>query len=149
MEGIFKQSMQKLVPGCHDENGDNYVYAAFRLVVASMFFLHGAQKIFGLLGGVTGSGASVPFATLFWFAGLIEVSVGILIFFGLFTRLAAIVAVAEMVAAYFIVHLAKGAIPLLNGGELALMYLVSFLVIFRYGAGKLSLEKMWHGREIF
>lgn len=149
MEGIFKRFMQKISPLCSDENGNNYFYTVFRLVVATMFFMHGAQKIFGLFGGVNGVGGSVPFVGLFWFAGLIEIAVGTLIFAGLFTRLAAMVAIVEMISAYFIVHLAKGAVPLLNGGELAIMYLVAFLVILRYGAGKLSLEKAWWKSELF
>ncbi|EKE11253.1 MAG: DoxX family protein [uncultured bacterium] len=149
MNEIIKQFMQKISPDCRDEDGNNYPYVVFRLVVSAMFFMHGAQKIFGFFGGITGSGGTVDFAGMIWFAGLIEVVAGILIFVGIFSRLAAVVAIIEMAVAYITAHLPNGINPLLNKGELALMYLVSFLVITRYGSGKWSLEKMWRKKEIF
>lgn len=149
MNEIFKQYIQKISPVCQDEGGENYAYAIFRIVVSAMFFLHGAQKFFGLIGGVDGAGQTASMMSLFWFAGLIEVVVGILVFLGVFTRLASLAAMIEMVVAYAVVHFSKGAIPLLNGGELVIMYFVSFLIIFRYGAGKLSLEKKYCERETF
>ena len=33
-------------------------YAVMRIVVASVFFCHGLQKVFGLFGGVNGAAAS-------------------------------------------------------------------------------------------
>ncbi|KKP66538.1 MAG: DoxX family protein, partial [Candidatus Moranbacteria bacterium GW2011_GWE2_35_164] len=51
--------------------------------------------------------------------------------------------------AYFMAHFPTGLNPLLNGGELALMFAVAFLIIFRYGAGKLSLEKKYCNMERF
>lgn len=149
MNEIIKQFMQKISPDCRDEDGNNYPYLLFRLVVAAMFFMHGAQKIFGFSGGITGSGGTADFASLIWFAGLIEAAAGILIFLGIFSRLAAIIAIIEMAVAYITAHLPNGINPLLNKGELALMYLVSFIVISRYGSGKWSLEKMWRKKEIF
>jgi putative oxidoreductase len=149
MNEIIKQFMQKISPDCRDEDGNNYPYLVFRLVVSGMFFMHGAQKIFGLSGGITGSGGTAEFASLVWFAGFIEAASGALIFFGIFSRLAALIAMIEMAVAYVTVHLAGGFNPLLNKGELALMYLVSFLIISRYGSGMWSLEKMWRKREFF
>lgn len=149
MKEVLKQFTEKISPNCRDEEGENHAYAIFRIVVAVMFFAHGLQKMFGLFGGVDGAGASVVFGNLFWFAGLIEIVVGALVFLGIYTRMAALVGLVEMLVAYFVVHLASGLIPLLNGGELAIMYLVSFLVIFRYGGGKWSLEKRLSGGEWF
>ena len=143
MERLIKKYIDKLSPTCQDEGGENFAYAVFRIVVSLMFFLHGTQKIFGFFGGVDGMGGTVPVAGLIWFAGLIEVVVGALVFFGVFTRLASLVAVIEMLIAYLIVHLPAGLNPILNKGELAIMYLVSFLVIFRYGGGKMSLGKKY------
>ena len=75
-------------------------------------------------------------------AGLIEVIVGVLIVFGLWTRLVALVGVIEMLVAWFAVHAAKGVWnPLQNGGEAAVLYFAAFLVLFSYGAGKWSLDK--------
>ena len=149
MKDLIKKQLEKISPSCHDENGDNYGYVIFRLVVSSMFFIHGAQKFFGLFGGLDGAGHSVPFGGLLWFAGLIEVVAGILVFAGVFARLGASLAAIEMFVAYFMVHFPKGLNPLHNGGELALMYFVAFLVIIRYGAGKLSVEKKYCKSELF
>ena len=149
MKNLIKGYMARLSPNCSDEDGNNSAYTVFKVIVSVMFFAHGAQKIFGFFGGVGGSGATAEFASLIWFAGLVEVLVGGLVFLGVFTRLAALVAVVEMLVAYFMVHFAKGINPLANGGELALMYLAAFLVISRYGAGKLSLEKKISKYELF
>jgi putative oxidoreductase len=149
MKEVIKQYFQKISPNCHDESGENYAYTVFRLVVSAMFFMHGAQKFFGLFGGLDGLGSIAPFASLIWFAAVIEAAVGMLIFIGMFTRLAAALAVVEMISAYFIGHFPNGVNPLLNGGELAIMYAVSFLVILRYGGGKLSLEKKYCKSEFF
>ena len=67
----------------------------------------------------------------------------------MFTRLAAAVSAIEMVIAYFKVHAPNGLIPLVNQGELALLYFVAFLVLMVYGAGKWSLEKALMKKEAF
>ncbi|KKP68660.1 MAG: DoxX family protein [Candidatus Moranbacteria bacterium GW2011_GWE1_35_17] len=149
MNEIIKQFIQKVSPVCQDEGGENYAYAIFRIVVSVLFFLHGIQKFFGLFGGIDGAGHAAELMSLAWFAGLIEVAVGIAVLIGIFTRLAAIVGFIEMLMAYFMAHFPTGLNPLLNGGELALMFAVAFLIIFRYGAGKLSLEKKYCNMERF
>ena len=142
MKEIIKRWVQKTSPNCQEENGNNYAYALFRLIVSGMFFAHGASKLFGLFGGLSGHGDIVHFGSLLWYAGIIEFAVGLLVFLGVFTRLAALFGMAEMFVAYFMVHFPKGFNPLNNGGELALFYFVAFLIIFRYGAGKFSLKKV-------
>lgn len=149
MNEIMKQYMQKISPSCQGEDGENYFYSVFRIIISLLFFMHGAQKLFGWMGGIDGNGATPELASLAWFAGLIEVAVGLLILLGVFTRIAALVAVIEMIVAYFVVHLQMGFNPLLNGGELALMFLVSFLIMIYYGAGKWSLEKSLNRIETF
>ena len=87
--------------------------------------------------------------SLFGLAGLIEFLGGIAIALGLFTRLAAFISAIEMLVAYFMVHASKGLIPLVNQGELALLYFAAFLVLKSYGAGKWSLEKALMKKEVF
>ena len=103
--------------------------------------------MFGAFGGV--GGQPVELLSLFGLAGLIEFLGGIAITLGLFTRLAAFIAGIEMLVAYFMAHIPNGAVPLLNQGELALLYFASFLVITVYGAGKWSLEKAIMKKEVF
>ena len=125
----------------------DYFYFVFRVFVGLLFLQHGLQKIFGMFGGVGGN--TVPLMSLFGAAGLIELIAGIAIALGLFTRLAAVVSAIEMLVAYFMVHAPNGLIPLVNQGELALLYVASFLVLMAYGAGKWSLEKAIMKKEAF
>ena len=125
----------------------DYFYFVFRVFVGLLFLQHGFQKIFGMFGGVGGN--TVPLMSLFGAAGLIELIAGIAITLGLFTRLAAAASAIEMVVAYFIVHVPNGLIPLVNQGELALLYFAAFLPLAAYGAGKWSLEKALMKKEAF
>jgi putative oxidoreductase len=105
-------------------------YIVFRLLVGLLFFMHGMQKLFGVFGG-----QKVVFFTLFGLAGLIEVLGGLAIFFGIFVRWAALIGGIEMIVAYFMKHVPLGSNPLTNNGELSLLYLAAFCVLFAYGAG--------------
>jgi putative oxidoreductase len=122
-------------------------YLVFRVLVGLLFAQHGLQKIFGMFGGLGGNSAEL--LSLMGLAGLIELLGGFAIALGLFARLAAFVASLQLLIAYFRVHAPSGLIPILNGGELALLYLASFLVIVAYGAGKWSLEKALLKKETF
>src|SRR3989344_6649710 len=105
-----------------------YFYLVFRVLIGVLFFMHGWMKFSGA--------APAPFGSLFWFAGVIEVVAGVLLVLGVFSRLAATVSALEMIVAYFMVHASKGWNPLANGGELAVLFLATFLVLIVYGNGK-------------
>src|SRR3989344_6434181 len=107
----------KQLQGFLDRNKGS-IYSVFRIAVALLFFQHGAQKLYGWFGGT-----QVELMSIFGLAGVIEFYAGILIALGLFTRYAALLSVLNMAAGWFIVHAPSGWIPILNGGELALMYL--------------------------
>jgi putative oxidoreductase len=111
-------------------------FALLRIVAGLLFALHGAQKLFGMFGG-----QQVPMMSQFWFAGVIEVMGGIMIAAGLFTSIAAFIASGEMAVAYFQAHAPKGSNPLLNGGELAVLYCFLFLYIAARGGGSWSVER--------
>ena len=115
-------------------------YSIMRLVVGLMFFCHGAQKIFGWFAPPGQQGGHLP--PLMMTGGCIEIAGGLLIAFGLFTRLAAFIASGEMAVAFFMMH-AKGSIlPIVNKGELAVVYCFLFFYIFLYGPGAWSLDVM-------
>lgn len=111
-------------------------YFVFRLLVGLMFFVHGSYKVLGWFGGT-----AQAFGTMFWFAGAIEIVVGILVLVGFMTRWAAAVATIEMLAAWFIVHAKSGWNPLANGGEPAVLFFAAFLVLVAHGAGKWAIDK--------
>lgn len=123
---------------------DDLFYFVFRVFVGLLFAQHGAQKLFGMF-----EFSQVPLFGLMGLAGIIELFGGLAIAFGLFTRLAAFVAAIEMVTAYFMMHVPAGPVPILNQGELALLFFASFLVLMVYGAKKWSLEKAIFKKEFF
>jgi putative oxidoreductase len=105
-----------------------------------MFFCHGAQKIFGWFKPPSAPSEALP--PLMLVGGWIEIAAGVLIAVGLFTRLAAFIASGEMAVAFFMMH-AKGSIlPIINKGELAVIYCFLFFYIFLYGPGAWSLDVM-------
>jgi putative oxidoreductase len=112
------------------------IYAAFRFVFGLLFASHGAQKIFGMLGGQK-AGEPLMIA-----AGWIELLGGLLIAIGLFTSIAAFIASGEMAVAYFMAHAPNGFWPLVNQGETAVLYCFAFLYIAARGGGRYSLDGM-------
>ncbi len=113
-----------------------HIYALVRILAGLLFLCHGLQKIFGLFGGAP---AALP-GPLLWTAGLIELIGGALIAVGLFTGPAAFVCSGMMAVGYFMAHQPQGAIPILNQGELAVLYCWLFLYIAARGAGRWSVD---------
>jgi len=124
-----------------------YFYFVFRVFVGLLFLQHGLQKLFGMFGGLGGNSAEI--FSMMGLAGLIELLGGLAIALGLFARLGALFAAIEMPIAYFMAHAPNGIIPLVNKGELALLYFAAFLVIMAFGARKFSLEKALMKKEVF
>jgi putative oxidoreductase len=113
-----------------------YLYVLLRVVAGLLFACHGAQKLFGVFGGMGGqSGTSMPLFSLMGFAGCIELIGGLLIALGVLTSVAAFIASGEMAFAYFTQHFPRGFWPIQNGGELAVLYCFLFLYIAAYDAG--------------
>jgi putative oxidoreductase len=123
-----------------DAKLDRYSASAlgvFRIAVGVLFALHGTAKLFGW--PATKSGA-VPFGTWpYWYAGVIEISVGLLLAFGVFSRIVALIGAGTMAFAYFTVHQPTGVLPIQNGGELAVLFGLAFLLIAFAGAGAFAI----------
>lgn len=110
-------------------------YALLRIVAGLLFACHGAQKLFGALGGTAMT--SNPMMLV---GGIIEFGGGLLIAIGLFTSWAAFLASGEMAVAYFMVHAKGGFWPIINKGELAVAYCFLFLYIAARGSGPYSVD---------
>jgi putative oxidoreductase len=110
------------------------LYALLRFVAGFLFICHGAQKVFGALGGTK---VSEP---LMMAAGWIELVCGLLVAVGLFAGFAAFLASGEMAVAYFMAHAKGGFWPIQNHGELAVLYCFVFLYIASRGSGQLSVD---------
>jgi len=124
-----------------------YTLAALRIVGGFLFSLHGFQKLFGMFGGLGGSGAQATLGSLTWFAGVLECFGGLLIVAGLFTRPVAFLLSGQMAVAYFMRHAPRGFWPNLNGGELAALYCFLFLFITAAGPGAFSLDRSVRGKR--
>jgi putative oxidoreductase len=113
------------------------LYSAMRTIAGLLFACHGAQKLFGVFGGQAQL-ASPRLLT----AGVIELGGGLLIAIGLWAAYAAFIASGEMAVAYFTVHAPGGLLPIVNRGELAVLYCFVFLFIASRGSGAWSVDAL-------
>ncbi len=113
---------------------ENQIYAILRIVAGFLFFWHGSQKLFGFP-----SGHETPLYIIA-IAGTIEFMGGILVMIGLFTRWAAFISSGEMAYAYWSIHGTMAALPIMNHGELALLYCFLFLYISTKGSGVFGID---------
>jgi putative oxidoreductase len=120
-------------------------HALLRIGVALLFMQHGLQKLFGAFGGFGAPGNTAPLWSQMGLAGVLETFGGLLLLLGLFTRPVAFLLAVEMLVAFFQAHLPKGGVPLENGGEMPLLYLLVFLFLLGNGAGPASLDNRRRG----
>lgn len=116
-----------------------YAYSLLRIVTALLFIQHGTAKVFDMphmglpdtmLGIQTGA------------IGVLELVGGVLVLIGLFSRLAAFVLAGEMAVGYFMVHAPQSFYPVINHGEVAVLFCFIFLLIAAAGPGKWSVESL-------
>lgn len=115
-------------------------HAVLRVGAGLLFMQHGAQKLFGLLGG-----DAVTLVSQIGLAGVLEFFGGLAVVVGLFTRPIALILVVEMLTAYFMAHAPQGGFPIQNGGELSLFYAITFLFLAAAGPGPASLDERFFG----
>jgi putative oxidoreductase len=108
-------------------------YTLMRIVAGLLFACHGAQKLLGLFGGI-----GRPLSPRLLAAGVIELVAGLLVALGLWAGYAGFLASGQMAVAYFIAHAPRGFWPIVNGGELAVLYCFVFLFIASRGSGRFS-----------
>jgi putative oxidoreductase len=112
--------------------------SVLRFMTGLTLLQHGTGKLLHFPAG------AVPptFALNSWpgYGGFIELICGILLVLGLFTRPAAFIASGFAAVAYFMVHFPRGFFPILNGGELAVVYCFVFLYICVAGPGPWSID---------
>ena len=116
------------------------VLSIFRIVTGLLFIQYGFAKV--LKFPIIPPFDKVEPFSLFWCAGMIELVLGGLLILGLCSRIVAFVLCGEMAFAYFIQHFPRGFIPLLNSGELAIMFCFSCLYIACAGGGPYGLDAM-------
>jgi len=112
-----------------------YFFAILRIVAGLMFAMHGTRKLFGWPGDGPPSGEAIGIV-----AGIIEVGAGGLIAVGYMASWAAFIASGMMAVAYFWRHQPDGLWPIVNRGELAVLYCFLWLFIAAHGPGVWSVE---------
>ncbi|WNI34186.1 DoxX family protein [Streptomyces sp. ITFR-6] len=119
-----------------------YALSLFRIVIGLLFTCHGVASLFGLLGD-----ARVPAGTWpGWYAAVIQLAGGTLVLLGLGTRTAALVGSGSMGFAYFDVHQQRGLLPMENGGEAAVFFCWTLLLIVFSGPGALAVDRLFTSR---
>jgi putative oxidoreductase len=119
-----------------DERLTEITLNAFRIVFGLMFMQHGAQKLFAMFGREQ----PVELFTQFGAAGVLEFYGGLLVVLGLLTRPVAFLLAGEMAWAFFQFHLPRGWVPIMNGGELPVLFCFGFLHLAFHGGGDVSLD---------
>ena len=112
-----------------------------RIMLGLLFLEHGTAKVFDFPHlrnhhpwALTGLNPGAQ--------GLIELVGGFLFALGLFTRPVAFILAGDVAVAYFMAHAPRGFFPILNGGELAIVYCFIFLYFWLAGGGEWSLDRL-------
>ncbi len=112
-----------------------------RIVTAFVYMAHGTQKLFAFPTGMGPGGVgTVDLDTIFGAAGIIETVGGALLLIGLFTRPVAFLVAGEMAVAYFMFHGPRNFWPLINHGEIVVVYCFLWLYISSAGGGPWSVD---------
>ena len=121
---------------------DKITLNLLRMITGFLFIPHGAQKIFGILGR-----DAVPLFSNYGIAGILEFFGGLAILLGIFTRPVAFLLSGLMAFAYWMAHGTQAFLPILNKGELAVLYCFVFLVLAARGGGGVSLDGWIRGKK--
>ena len=110
-----------------------------RIVAALLFLQHGLAKLLHF--PHVAMFDQLQLFSLLGLAGVIELVGSVLLLIGLFTRPVAFIMSGEMAFAYFMAHAPRGFFPILNQGELAILYCFVFLYLAAAGGGPWSLDE--------
>lgn len=109
-----------------------------RFMTGAMLFSHGTTKY---LGFPVGPMNATPMHSMSGAAGVLELVGGALLAIGLFTRPVAFILSGMTAVAYFYAHFPRSAFPIINGGELAVLYCFVLLYIAAAGGGAWSVDR--------
>ena len=115
------------------------ILSLLRIVTGLLFIAHGTVKLFAFP-AVPSMPGPVPLMSFMGFTGALELVGGALIIVGLFTRYTAFVLSGMMAVAYFMAHAPQSLYPIINQGELAIMFCFVFLYLAAAGGGPWSLD---------
>src|SRR5262245_45614113 len=114
------------------------VLSVLRIMTGLLFLQHGTAKLLGF--PKVPDFVNLQLASLIGVSGILELVGGALIVIGLFTRVTAFVLSGMMAVAYFLAHASQHFFPLINQGELAILYCFVFLYFVFAGGGAWSVD---------
>jgi putative oxidoreductase len=114
-----------------------YILSILRIVIGLLFLQHGLSKVFNFpapspVGALSG---------LLILAAFLETVGAFLFLIGAYTRIVAFILSGEMAFAYFMGHAPRSFYPIVNGGELAVIFCFIFLYFAFAGGGPLSVDR--------
>ncbi|MEP7062776.1 MAG: DoxX family protein [Betaproteobacteria bacterium] len=109
-----------------------------RIVAALLFMMHGTAKLFGMPHQAMFD--NLQWMSLMGLQGVLEAGGGLLLLIGLFSRPVAFILCGDMAVAYIMSHAPKSGLPLLNGGDLAVLFCFVFLYLWIAGPGPWSVD---------
>jgi putative oxidoreductase len=112
--------------------------SVLRIVTGFLFLWHGSAKLLGVPHQAMFD--NLQLMSLMGLQGVLELGGGLLLLIGLFTRPVAFILCGDMAVAYFMAHAPKGWLPLLNGGDLAVLFCFVFLYLWIAGPGPWSID---------
>lgn len=126
-----------LFPQYFRGKGVSFLILFVRLFFGALFFMHGLDKLsnFNVLSDTYPSVLGLGSYTTLMITIFCEFACSLFLMAGLVTRIVLIPMMTAMAVAFFDVH--DGMMP---EGELALIYLIVFLVLFMTGPGRYSVD---------
>jgi putative oxidoreductase len=112
--------------------------SVLRIVTALLFMMHGTAKLFQIPHQAMFD--NLQLISLMGLQGVLEAGGGLLLLIGLFSRPVAFVLSGDMAVAYFMAHWPKSWLPILNGGDLAVLFCFVFLYLWAAGPGPWSID---------
>jgi putative oxidoreductase len=114
-----------------------YILSILRIVVGLLFLQHGLSKVFNFP-----APSPVPsLSGLLILAAILETVGAALFLVGAYTRIVAFILSGEMAFAYFMAHAPHSFYPVVNAGELAVLFCFIFLYFAFAGGGPLSVDR--------
>jgi putative oxidoreductase len=112
-----------------------YVLSILRIIIGLLFLQHGLSKVFGF------PAPGPALSGLLILAAFLETVGAFLFLIGAYTRIVAFILSGEMAFAYFLAHAPRAFYPLVNAGELAIVFCFIFLYFAFAGGGPWSVDR--------
>jgi putative oxidoreductase len=119
--------------------------SVLRIVAGLLFVQHGSAKLLHV--PAQAMFTHLQLMSLLGVQGVIELVGGGLLAVGLLSRPVAFILAGDMAVAFFMVHFPKSWLPILNGGDLAVLFCFSFLYLWVAGPGPWSLDAQLFPRK--